>query len=123
MEKKEEQDALAKVRAYYRLVDEDDVPGLIALFAEDAVYRRPGYKPMHGHTDLKAFYTEDRVIARGTHTLTTTMADGNRIAVNGDFQGVLKDGREVSLAFADFFVLDHERLFARRDTYFFSPLV
>lgn len=123
MEQSEEQGAMAKVRAYYRLVDEDDVPGLIALFAEDAVYRRPGYRPMHGHTDLKAFYTEKRVIARGTHTLTTTVADGHRVAVNGDFHGVLKDGREVSLAFADFFVLDHEQLFARRDTYFFSPMV
>ncbi|MFG3497208.1 nuclear transport factor 2 family protein [Streptomyces sp. NPDC047928] len=114
---------VAKVREYYRRVDADDVPGLIALFAEDAVYRRPGYPPMRGHEGLSAFYNGERVIARGAHTVTSAVAESGRVAVNGVFEGVLKDGREVSLEFADFFVLDDEQRFTRRDTYFFAPLV
>ena len=68
----------AKVREYYRLVDADDVPGLIALFAENAACCRPGYEPMRGHAGLKEFYTCERVIASGTHTVTTAAADGGR---------------------------------------------
>ncbi|MFY1597079.1 hypothetical protein [Micromonospora sp. WMMD737] len=32
-----------QVRRCYRLVDQGDMPGLVELFTEDAVYRRPGY--------------------------------------------------------------------------------
>ncbi|MFJ9817505.1 nuclear transport factor 2 family protein [Streptomyces sp. NPDC101151] len=118
-----ESTGLTKVHAYYRLVDAGDVPGLIGLFAKDAVYRRPGYEPIRGHRGLEVFYSENRVIAGGTHTVTRAVADGRQVAVNGVFNGVLKSGREVSLEFADFFELDEEQRFARRDTYFFAPLV
>lgn len=114
---------LTKVREYYRLVDADDVPGIVALFAEDAVYRRPGYEPMRGHADLRSFYGQERVIADGTHTLTTVVTDGRRVAVHGVFDGVLKNGRQVTVEFADFFELNEHQQFARRDTYFFAPLV
>ncbi|MEV8393805.1 nuclear transport factor 2 family protein [Streptomyces sp. NPDC057539] len=113
----------ARVREYYRLVDADDVLGLVSLFAEDAVYRRPGYEPMRGHTGLTAFYTGERVIESGRHTVATVVARGDQVAVNGVFEGVLKDGRQVHLEFADFFLLNGERRFSRRDTYFFAPLV
>ncbi|MEU5302978.1 nuclear transport factor 2 family protein [Streptomyces noursei] len=114
----------AKVREYYRLVDAADVPGLIALFTEDAVYRRPGYPPMRGHQGLRAFYTGERIIARGRHTVTSLLVEGERSAVTGVFEGVLKDGSEVSLEFADFFVhRDDDQCFRQRDTYFFAPLV
>ena len=43
--------------------------------------------------------------------------------MNGVFHGVLKDGSEVTLKFADFFEFDEDQRFARRDTYFFLPLV
>ena len=42
----------ATVREYYRLVDADDVDGLLALFADDAVYCRPGHPTMQGRADL-----------------------------------------------------------------------
>lgn len=117
------QTAAERVRHYYELVDADDVPGLIALFAEDAVYHRPGYEPLVGHGDLNRFYTEDRVIESGRHSVTSLVTGENDVAVMGEFAGVLKNGREVSLRFADFFTLDGRLLFARRDTYFFAPLV
>ncbi|GLZ77545.1 hypothetical protein Afil01_23520 [Actinorhabdospora filicis] len=112
-----------RVRRYYDLVDADDVPGLIALFATDAVYHRPGYAPLVGHGDLNRFYTADRVIVSGRHTVTSLVTGEHEVAVMGEFAGVLKDGREVALRFADFFTLDERLLFARRDTYFFAPLV
>jgi ketosteroid isomerase-like protein len=111
------------VRQYYRLVDDDDVDGLLDLFAPDAVYHRPGYPPLNGRADLARFYGGDRVIAAGTHLLHMVVADGDQVAAHGEFSGVLKDGREVRLRFADFFAVGADGRFARRDTFFFSPMV
>ncbi len=43
--------------------------------------------------------------------------------MQGQFSGVLRDGKEVSLRFADFFTFGPDGLFATRDTYFFAPMV
>ncbi|MGJ7416578.1 nuclear transport factor 2 family protein [Streptomyces cinereoruber] len=112
-----------KVRSYYRLVDEGDVEGLLALFAPDAVYHRPGYEPLTGRAELGRFYREERVVARGRHTVTSVTAAGGAVAVQGGFRGELRDGGTVALRYADFFALSPEGLFTRRDTYFFAPLV
>ncbi|MDL4818700.1 nuclear transport factor 2 family protein [Actinomadura opuntiae] len=110
------------VREYYRLVDAEDVDGLLDLFADDAVYDRPGYPTMRGRSDLARFYGGERVIAGGRHTLDRVVASTPQIAVTGSFEGVLKDGSETRVRFADFFVLDGPRI-VQRDTYFFAPLV
>jgi ketosteroid isomerase-like protein len=112
----------ATLREYYRLVDADDVHGLLALFADDAVYNRPGYPTMRGRADLTRFYSGERVIARGRHTLDRVVTSNPQVAVTGSFEGVLKDGTRVELRFADFFVFDGGRI-ARRDTFFFAPMV
>lgn len=114
---------VSAVRRYYVLVDADDVTGLIGLFAPDARYHRPGYQPLAGRDELERFYREDRVIAKGAHTLTAIIAADRDVAVQGEFSGVLRDGRETSLRFADFFSFGADGLIARRDTFFFAPLV
>ena len=116
-------DATATVHRYYQLVAAGDVPALVALFSPDAVYERPGYAPLRGRDELTAFYRDARVIVDGRHRLRTTVTDGTAVAVHGDFEGLLKDGSRVRLRFADFFELDAEGLFRRRDTFFFEPAV
>jgi steroid Delta-isomerase len=111
------------VRHYYRLVDENDVDGLLDLFAPDAVYHRPGYPPLNGSADLRRFYGGERVIAEGSHRLDTLVVEGGQVAAHGEFSGVLKDGQSVRLRFADFFSVREDGRFARRDTFFFSPMV
>lgn len=114
---------VSAVRRYYELVDAADTAGLISLFAPDACYHRPGYQPLAGREELERFYREDRVIAKGTHRLKAIVAADRDIAVQGEFSGVLRDGRETSLRFADFFTFGADGLITRRDTYFFAPLV
>lgn len=114
---------LAAVRRYYELVDADDVPGLVALFAPDAVYRRPGYAPLRGRDALTAFYTGTRIIAAGRHTIETEVVGDAAVAVNGRFAGTLKDGTPRELRWADFYTFTPDDLFATRDTFFFAPLV
>ncbi|MFB4421393.1 nuclear transport factor 2 family protein [Streptomyces sp. QL37] len=112
-----------RIRRYYELVDVDDVPGLVNLFTEEAVYRRPGYEPLVGRTDLERFYREDRVIREGRHVVSTLLLDGDDAAVHGTFSGTLRDGREVDLRFADFFTFSEADAFCCRETFFFAPLV
>jgi ketosteroid isomerase-like protein len=113
----------ALVHAYYSKVDAGDVEGLLALFAADAVYRRPGYEPMQGKQSLESFYRGERVIAQGRHEVVTLVAESPRVAVTGSFSGELKDGSQVHLDFADFFTVGADGLFAHRETYFYVPLV
>jgi ketosteroid isomerase-like protein len=115
--------ANAAVEHYYELVDSGDVEGLLGLFAPDAVYHRPGYPPLNGRAELKKFYSGDRVIAEGKHSLHTLVATGETVAAHGEFAGILKDGSSVHLRFADFFAVGEDGRFARRDTFFFSPMV
>jgi ketosteroid isomerase-like protein len=118
-----EQGSVEQVRRYYERVDSGDVSGLLSLFAPDAVYHRPGYPPMTGHAELSRFYSGERVIESGGHTLNSVTAEQDRVAVQGTFAGLLKDGHEVNLRFADFFTITSDGLFARRDTFFFAPMV
>jgi ketosteroid isomerase-like protein len=115
-------DLAATALRYYELVDRDDVPGLVDLFAPDATYHRPGYEPMVGHDGLNAFYRGQRVIKSGKHTVHTTVTEGGNVAVSGEFHGVLRDGNPVDLRFADFFSVGPDGRFTRRDTFFFAPL-
>jgi steroid Delta-isomerase len=119
----QEASTVSTVRRYYELVDAGDVHGLLALFAPDAIYHRPGYPCLAGRAELERFYRDQRVIKAGSHTLTMLVAAGNHVAVHGDFSGVLCDGRRVDVRFADFFTLGPGGHFVRRDTFFFAPLV
>lgn len=117
--------AEAAVRAYYQAVDADDIETLIGLFATEATYERPGYEPFVGHEALRAFYTGDRVIESGAHTLDAVVvnATGEQVAVHGRFEGTLKDGSAAAVRFADFYVLDAEARFAQRTTFFHTAAV
>ncbi|TSD97284.1 nuclear transport factor 2 family protein [Skermania sp. ID1734] len=115
--------SIARVREYYERVDAGDVEGVVNMFAPDAEYQRPGYDPFIGHAALERFYGGQRVIKQGRHTVTSVIGNGGDVAVQGSFAGVLHDGSEVSLRFADFFRVTDGGAFARRDTYFFAPMV
>ncbi|CAL9409700.1 nuclear transport factor 2 family protein [Streptomyces sp. ICN988] len=116
-------DPVHTVRAYYRLVDSGDVPGLVRLFAPDAEYHRPGYDKLTGRAELERFYREDRVIADGTHRLSKIVSQGRDVAVHGTFEGVLHDGTKTSVRFADFFSVNKSGTFSLRETFFYAPLV
>lgn len=113
----------ASVHKYYELVDSNDVDGLLALFDDDAVYHRPGYRPLRGRDELRHFYKEERVISYGEHVIDSMVVDRDRIAVQGTFRGTLRTGEQVQLKFADFFGFAHGVGFGRRDTFFFTPMV
>lgn len=115
--------AAALARRYYELVDERDFPAVVDLFTSDCTYHRPGYDPIVGSAGLRTFFERDRPIVGGRHDVTAIVADGGRIAVQGEFHGELRNGERTDLRFADFFELAPDGRFARRDTFFYAPMV
>lgn len=111
------------VRRYFSLIDEGDLLASVALFAADAVYHRPGHPPFHGQEAIAHFYVDLRPIREGRHSLGEVLVEGDRAAVHGGFAGTAIDGSPIDLKFADFFEFTAEGAIARRDTYFFAPLV
>ena len=111
------------VNRYYALVDAGRLKELMGLFAPDARYDRPGFERLVGREALADFYTSRRPIAHGRHRLFRVLVDGRNVAAEGTFEGVLRNGEEVSLRFSDFFTVDTDGLFSSRVTYYFSALV
>lgn len=119
MNAQDQLDVEAAARRYYATVD--TVPAEVPpLFAQDAVYKRPGYPAFEGMQALVAFYEGDRVIASGAHGITHLLTDPQaRVAfVEGVFTGELKDGSPVRAPFADVLEFDEAGLIRRRQTYF-----
>ncbi len=110
------------IEKYYRLVDANDIDGILALFTANCIYERPGYDPILGSQALRRFYEVDRVIAAGAHVVDRVITAADSAAVEGIFEGVLRSGEEVSVRFADFFHMV-EGLIGSRRTYFYAPLV
>ncbi|GAA5162780.1 nuclear transport factor 2 family protein [Ornithinimicrobium tianjinense] len=116
-------DLEARTRHYYERVDAGDLEGVLAWFADDAVYHRPGYAPMAGRAALADFYGGERVIVSGAHDVEEVVGDGDHVAVRGVFTGTLKDGSSVEVGFADFIRYDEHARAVERRTYFAQPAV
>ncbi|GAA3086096.1 hypothetical protein GCM10017562_65160 [Streptomyces roseofulvus] len=112
--------AEALIRAYYTRVDDND-PAMFELFHPDIRYKRPGYPLIEGMGAFRDFYSGTRIIKEGSHQVHSMFRTGSRIAVEGWFTGVLRDGSRVQLPFSDFFDLvedDGAMLIVSRRTYF-----
>jgi steroid Delta-isomerase len=110
---------LQAVKEMYRLIDERDFAAFAELYDKDAVYHRPGCDALVGRDEIKHYYDNKRNIRSGTHTLTRVVQDGQVVAVEGNFSGVLDDGRKQEHRFAEFFELSDDGLFTRRDSFLF----
>ncbi|MFE3380440.1 nuclear transport factor 2 family protein [Streptomyces anulatus] len=111
------------VRRYYDLVDDGNISGLLDLFEPTAEYHRPGYDPLVNQSELAHFYRSERVIESGRHSITKLIAQDHEVAVHGTFEGILRNGSNVSLDFADFFSVTPRGTFSMRRTFFYAPLV
>jgi ketosteroid isomerase-like protein len=110
------------VQRYYAAVDHNDIQALLALFTDDAVYRRPGYPTFVGRDALARFYGSTRVIASGRHSLETIIAEPAEVAVRGSFKGHSRDGHPLAVRFADFFRIKNGMIL-ERNSYFDAPAI
>jgi ketosteroid isomerase-like protein len=105
------------VKKYYAAVDTGDLDTLFSIFSDDIVYKRPGYKPIEGMKNFQAFYRENRVIKEGHHTLLNITVKDPYVVVEGEFNGVLKDGARTYTQFVDVYTFSNGKA-TRRHTYF-----
>lgn len=95
------------VREYYEYVDSGDYESMFSLFADDVTYERPGQSILSGMAEFREFYREVRPLENGDHEVHEVVADGDTVAVRGEFTGS-QDGEEVSFGFADFHRFDDD---------------
>lgn len=114
------------VREYYSIVDRCPID-VCDLFTQTAKYWRSGTGLLVGRDSLVRFYTSERMIASGTHTLEALVAEPLRAAACGEFTGWLRDGTNVETGFADFFWFQPDAsgrlLISHRKTYFSGPAI
>jgi ketosteroid isomerase-like protein len=106
----------------FQHIDSQDWRALHDIFAPDIVYERPGYPPFVGLDRVMRFYTDERLIAAGRHTIERIVIDGNHAVCLGNILGVTKDGREIVEQFADSYTFQGDRIHSRR-SYFFTPCI
>src|SRR3989338_8687774 len=93
------------VMKYYLLVDRQDYPKMLDLFAENVIYQRCS-QIIDGKEALKNFYYEDRDL-RGTHLLETCLGNRDSVVIEGKFKGY-KENVPFTVRFADFFWFNNE---------------
>jgi len=103
------------VREYYELVDAERYDALVALFAENVRYERPGQGAIEGRDALEEFYLAGRPLEDGTHEIHDVVVDGETVAVRGTFTG-RQNGERVAFGFADFHEFEAGTI-ARRYTF------
>ena len=62
---------------------------------------RPGCEPFAGKPAILDFYLTKRIISLGQQLVEKMLSDGVNIAYWGSFSGVVKNGRDLSMRFAD----------------------
>jgi hypothetical protein len=105
------------VRKYYDAVDSNDLETLFSVFSENIVYERPGYEAISGMEKFKDFYRKNRIIKEGHHTLSNIIVHKPYVIVEGEFKGILKDGRESYTKFVDVYTFSNNKA-VKRHTYF-----
>jgi hypothetical protein len=110
------------IEGMFAAIDARDWDTLPAFFHADIVYERPGYDPFVGRDRVMRFYRDERVIARGVHTLEGTVVENGRAAAWGWIDAVHVDGTPIKHSFADIYLLDQHMIKLRR-SHFFVPAV
>ncbi|XRQ09026.1 nuclear transport factor 2 family protein [Actinomadura welshii] len=91
-----------------------------SVFADDCVYRRPGYEPIVGLARLQHFYRHERIVASGEHSIEHTVSDLGTVVCWGTFTGESEAGRPLDEGFADVYRVRDGKI-AQRRTYFYRP--
>jgi ketosteroid isomerase-like protein len=110
------------IRRMFATIDSADWTALAECFHPEVTYERPGYEPLVGRDRLMRFYRNERAVAAGHHTIEGTLVNHGEAAAWGSMSGVLTDGTEVTVRFAEIYQFADDAI-RRRRSYFFTPTV
>jgi ketosteroid isomerase-like protein len=112
----------SRIRDLFRIIDAREWSLLRTVLHPDVVYARPGYPPFVGVDRVLQFYEHERVVASGSHLLTTLVASDGAAACAGRFVGTHRNGSSIDEEFADVYRFDGP-LIVHRQSYFFRPAI
>ncbi|MCC8380741.1 nuclear transport factor 2 family protein [Xenorhabdus sp. PB30.3] len=107
---------------FFEFIDNREFNNILNLVTEDVVYERPGYSTIQGKASLFNFYSKERVVLKGKHTITNIVTEGSFSVFSGIFSGTLKNKENIELSFCDFCQFDNH-LLSKRKTFFYTPLI
>ncbi|GHG06310.1 hypothetical protein GCM10017783_18640 [Deinococcus piscis] len=118
-----EQEARELIERLFGVIDGTHFDELGQVFAQEAVYERPGYEPLRGLDRIEQFYRYERIIGAGQHQVAavTCSAAGDAVAV-GLFRGESRDGQPLKERFADVYRVSGGKII-HRTTYFFRAAI
>lgn len=108
---------LQQIIQYYHDVDQQDIDAVLALFSDDAIYKRADAAYV-GKNAIEHFYRNERMI-RGAHTLDRTcdQPEASRVLVTGEFRGRGADEAPRVVRFTDVWEFNATGQVGRRETY------
>ena len=111
------------VARLFGVIDGARFDDLGTVFADAAVYERPGYEPLQGLPRIEHFYRHERVIGAGRHEVEdVTCSEAGHVACFGTFRGQSREGAPLEERFADVYRVEAGKI-VRRTTYFFRPAI
>lgn len=110
------------IRTMFKSIDCADWPSLATCLHPEVTYERPGYEPLAGRERVMRFYRHERAVTTGRHTVEGILVSHGEAAAWGVMSGVLTDGRQVTVRFAEIYQFAQGRI-QRRRSYFFTPTV
>lgn len=118
-----EQQARELVSRLFGIIDGADYDRLSDVFADAAVYERPGYDPLEGLPRIDQFYRHERIIGSGQHDVeTVTCSEAGDVVAVGTFRGVSRSGERLEERFADVYKVQGGKII-KRTTFFFRPAI
>lgn len=112
----------SRIRELFEIIDSRQWSQLRDRFHPQIVYARPGYPAFEGIERVLHFYEFERVVASGTHSLSTIVSSEHELACAGRFVGTHRNGSPIDEEFADFYRFDGQLIIQRR-SYFFRPAI
>ncbi|MEU2428475.1 nuclear transport factor 2 family protein [Streptomyces sp. NPDC007861] len=119
------------VARLFQVIDSRSWDELGEVFADDAVYERPGYPALEGLDRIRRFYEHERIITSGAHEVaqvTGASRAGNAgqalaaAACWGRFRGAGRDGGPLDEGFADTYLVRDGKI-AHRKTFFYRAAI
>ncbi|MFC5805022.1 nuclear transport factor 2 family protein [Streptomyces formicae] len=110
------------VARLFQVIDSRSWDELGDVFADDAVYERPGYPALEGLDRIRHFYEHERIITSGAHEVAQVTGGLAAAACWGRFRGASRDGDPLDEGFADTYLVRDGKI-AHRKTFFYRAAI
>ncbi|MFE9170835.1 nuclear transport factor 2 family protein [Streptomyces kebangsaanensis] len=110
------------VARLFQVIDSRSWDELGEVFADNAVYERPGYAALEGLGRIRQFYEHERIITSGAHEVHQVTGGLAAAACWGRFRGTGRGGDPLDEGFADTYLVRGGKI-VHRKTFFYRAAI